>query len=93
LKRAERVTALARGAVQGVGFRYFVLTRARSRGLTGYVRNEADGSVSVVAEGAKEDLEDLVAELRAGPGRGLVTDLSVDWREATGEFRDFDVRF
>lgn len=93
MRRAERMVALVRGAVQGVGFRYFVMTNARSRGLTGYVRNEADGGVSVVAEGTREDLEDLAAELEIGPRRGLVADVAVDWREATGEFRDFDVRF
>lgn len=87
------MAALVRGAVQGVGFRYFVLTNARARGLTGYVRNQADGGVAVVAEGTREDLENLVAELKIGPRRGLVTDVAVDWREATGEFRGFDVRF
>ena len=42
------------GAVQGVGFRYFVLTRARLAGVTGYVRNAGDGSVEVIAEGERQ---------------------------------------
>ena len=56
-----------RGQVQGVGYRYFVLREAEQRGLTGFTRNQADGSVEVVAEGPDEGLRDLLARLREGP--------------------------
>ena len=56
-----------RGSVQGVGYRYFVLREAESRGITGYVRNLADGSVEVVAEGGDGPLREMEERLREGP--------------------------
>lgn len=56
-----------RGRVQGVGYRYFVLREAERRNLTGFARNQTDGSVEVVAEGPEESLRDLEARLREGP--------------------------
>ena len=61
--RRFRVT----GRVQGVGFRAFVIARARELGLDGWVRNEPDGAVAVLAAGAPEALERLAAELAEGP--------------------------
>jgi hypothetical protein len=48
----HRLHAVVHGRVQGVGFRYFVMREARALGLSGWVRNQADGSVEVEAEGA-----------------------------------------
>lgn len=53
------------GRVQGVGFRWFVVERAQALGLTGWVRNRADGAVEGEAQGAKT--AELVEELRRGP--------------------------
>ena len=90
---SERLNALVTGAVQGVGFRWFVLQEARARGLTGYVMNLHDGSVEVVAEGTRDGLEGLLSRLREGPRAGLVREVRVNWSEATGTFGSFDVRF
>lgn len=69
---AERLEAVVTGRVQGVGFRWFVRERARTLGLTGWVRNERDGSVRVVAEGPPAALDALEAALRVGsPGAGV----------------------
>ncbi|HSD29091.1 MAG TPA: acylphosphatase [Vicinamibacteria bacterium] len=73
------------GRVQGVGYRYFVMREAELRGVTGYVRNLADGSVEVVAEGSDETLSDLEGRLRDGPAFSQVD--SVD-REAIGSRGD-----
>jgi acylphosphatase len=61
------------GRVQGVGYRYFVLREAERLGLAGFARNQADGSVEVVAEGGEEVLGQLEARLRAGPSFARVT--------------------
>lgn len=89
----KRLHAIARGRVQGVGFRYFVIQRARAYGLQGYVLNRRDGGVEVVAEGPREKLEKLLDELHEGPRSGVVRDVEVDWQETSGEFDGFDVRF
>lgn len=60
------------GLVQGVGFRWFVRERARRLGLSGWVRNLADGSVEVAASGDEGQLELLKAELRRGPRGAMV---------------------
>ena len=56
-----------RGQVQGVGFRWFVRERARALGLSGWVRNVADGSVEVFAVGPMGELASLRRLLEQGP--------------------------
>ncbi|MBD3348641.1 MAG: acylphosphatase [Candidatus Eisenbacteria bacterium] len=89
----ERLEARIRGAVQGVGFRAFVMREARSLDLTGYVKNEYDGSVEVVAEGHREELERLLSKLHTGPRPASVSDVKASWSEPSREFRDFRVEY
>lgn len=63
---------VARGRVQGVGYRYFALQTARELGVTGFVRNQPDGSVEVLAEGDEATLASFEARLRDGPSFGRV---------------------
>ena len=58
---------VVQGRVQGVGYRYFVLRHAEELGLAGYARNQADGTVEVVAEGADAALRKLEERLSEGP--------------------------
>ncbi|HJU37280.1 MAG TPA: acylphosphatase [Gaiellaceae bacterium] len=55
------------GFVQGVGFRFAVQRAASSRGVAGWVRNRADGTVEAVFEGEAEGVEALVELCRNGP--------------------------
>lgn len=87
-----RLEASARGRVQGVGFRYFVLRRGMELGLTGWVANESDGSVRCVAEGTRSDLEALLKTMERGPAGALVEGVSASWGSATGTLRDFGIR-
>jgi acylphosphatase len=59
-----RLTAHVRGEVQGVGFRWWVRSRALALGLSGRASNLADGRVEVVAEGPRAAVEELLAALR-----------------------------
>ncbi len=88
----ERLEARIRGAVQGVGFRWFVQRNARRLGLTGWTANEADGSVRVVAEGPPADLDQLAAALTDGPSGARVAGVQSTRLPATGEFSSFDIR-
>jgi acylphosphatase len=71
----EAVTVLhvaVRGRVQGVGFRWFVRERARALGLSGWVRNNSDGSVEVFAVGPQNELAKLRKMLEEGPPAATV---------------------
>jgi acylphosphatase len=87
-----RLHANLEGRVQGVGFRYFVLDKAVSLRISGWVRNRYDQSLEVIAEGAREDLESLLAALWKGPRSAFVTRVKAEWQEPTGEFSQFSVR-
>ncbi len=66
-KAVEARRFIVRGRVQGVGFRWFVEREAHILGLTGWVRNNADGSVEVLAQGTHDQLWGLHSRLREGP--------------------------
>jgi acylphosphatase len=70
--------------VQGVGFRVFVKRVAQGLGIAGLVRNQADGSVEVVAEGVKASMRALESELRAGPTAARVETVERTDLESTG---------
>ncbi len=80
---------LIRGAVQGVGYRFFAQRVAAGHQVVGYVRNLADGRVEVVAEGERESVEDLKHDLAAGPDYGLVEGVEELNLEPTGAYRAF----
>jgi DNA ligase D-like protein (predicted 3'-phosphoesterase) len=71
------VRAAVGGAVQGVGFRDAALREARRLGTMGWVRNEADGTVAVHAEGPEPAVEELIAFLREGPPGARVAEVDV----------------
>jgi len=87
----ERLDASVRGRVQGVGFRYFVLREASYLGLDGFVANERDGSVHVVAEGEPTDLDTLLERLRDGPSASMVERVIEHREPARGLGRGFRV--
>jgi len=84
---------MVRGQVQGVGFRYFVVEKAQSLGLRGYVRNEGSGDVEVLSQGPRTALERLLALLRRGPSAAQVSEVTTTWRQPTEHFSGFHVRW
>lgn len=86
-----RLEANVRGRVQGVGFRYFVTSRAMGMGLTGFVANDQDGSLRVVVEGPRADLEDLLETLHEGPASSIVERVDEDWLPYTGHWGTFSI--
>src|ERR1700722_18077424 len=90
--RAARLTAWARGRVQGVGFRWWVRSQALELGLVGFAENLTDGRVKVVAEGPRGACGELLDRL-AGPGTpGQVTALTHRWDEPRGGLTGFAER-
>lgn len=80
-----RVRAIARGRVQMVGYRAFVLRHAGEAGLRGTVRNQPDGTVEVLLQGSRDAVEGMVQRLREGPRGARVDRLDVDELTAEGE--------
>jgi len=66
-KTIEARRFIVRGRVQGVGFRWFVEREAHILGIGGWVRNNHDGSVEVLAQGTRDQLSGLRSRLREGP--------------------------
>jgi acylphosphatase len=85
------IFARIEGLVQGVGFRYNCLYESRRLGLSGWVRNNLDGSVEVWAEGPAAKLDALIAWLRHGPPYARVDRLYYKKRSALGTYRSFSV--
>ena len=74
-KPTEARRFLVRGRVQGVGFRWFVEREAHILGVAGWVRNNHDGSVEVLAQGTRDQLSGLRSRLREGPRAARVDDV------------------
>jgi acylphosphatase len=76
-----------------VMFRDFIQRKARKLGLVGRVKNEDDGTVRVVAEGEKDNLEKLISLCYNGPILSKVDKIDVDWQEPNGEFDEFEIKY
>ncbi len=88
-----RLNATVFGRVQGVSFRYYTRKEAEGLTLTGWVRNERDGSVSVVAEGSEEGLTSLLNFLNRGPVAARVSKVDSYWSRTIGQYKSFDIRW
>src|SRR5437588_4668196 len=74
-RQIEARRFLVRGRVQGVGFRWFVEREAHILGIAGWVRNNPDSSVEVLAMGTRDQLSSLRSRLREGPRAARVDDV------------------
>jgi len=81
------------GRVQGVGFRYAARKRALDLKLTGWVRNEDDGSVSVYGEGPTAVLEEYTRWLESGPPGAFVSEIKKRYLTPQGTYRSFSIDF
>ena len=88
----SRLVASIRGAVQGVGFRWFVQREAEALHLEGWVANRADGTVEVVAEGSSTALDRLAERLREGPPGAAVRAVEARIEPARGLSGAFEIR-
>lgn len=84
-----RLTAWVHGHVQGVGFRWWVRSRALELGLVGSARNLADGRVEVVAEGPRHACAALLDALRSGETPGRVDTVVEQWSPPRGDKAGF----
>lgn len=81
------------GKVQGVFFRALVREKATEFGVTGWTANESDGTVTVVAEGPENQVNELTDWCHGGPSNATVEKVEVQNAAYTGEFSDFSIRY
>lgn len=93
VNRKMQLFVIITGRVQGVGFRNFTQLNAKQLGLNGYAKNLPNGTVEVVAEGNKSQLDALIALLKKGPRYARVDSLEIEERPFTGEYQTFGVRY
>ena len=83
---------LVRGRVQGVGFRWFVEREAFILQVAGWVRNNPDGSVEVLAQGTREQLAGLHSRLREGPRAARVAEVEVSEAQPVAGLASFQIQ-
>ena len=90
-KAVEARRFVVRGRVQGVGFRWFVEREAHMLGIAGWVRNNHDGSVEVLAQGSRDQLSGLHSRLREGPRAARVDNVTVSEGRPVAGFSTFRI--
>jgi acylphosphatase len=90
-KTVEARRFVVHGRVQGVGFRWFVEREAHILGISGWVRNNADGSLEVLAQGTSDQLSGLHARLRQGPRAARVDDVEVSEARPSANISSFRI--
>lgn len=89
----SKARIIVTGVVQGVGYRYYAITRARRYGLTGYAKNLPNGTVEVVAEGEAGLIRDYIGDLQVGPPSARVAGVEVTWHDCTGGYSSFGLEY
>jgi acylphosphatase len=82
---------IVRGRVQGVGYRWFVDHEARELGLAGWVRNNFDGTVEVLAMGSEQQQAALRGKLRQGPRAARVDEVQESPAEPVAGLKTFRI--
>jgi len=90
----SRVKIVCRGIVQGIGYRPFVYGKAKDLHLHGFVRNQGDAGVLIIAEGSKHLLLKFIESLKKDkPYLAKYEDFQIIWENGTNEFDDFNILF
>lgn len=89
----KQVSIKVYGLVQGVFFRSGVKEQADLLNLTGYVKNNWDGTLEILGCGEKEDLEKLIKWAKRGPSTAHVDKVETKWQKATSNCLGFEVRY
>jgi acylphosphatase len=82
---------LVTGKVQGVWYRDFVFKNAIALNLSGWVRNNSDGTVSAAVEGEEEIINQLIDKIKIGSPLSKVEDVKVNWQPFENKFNSFKI--
>ncbi len=87
----SEIYCVVKGRVQGVGYRDFVERYTKEQGLSGWAKNNRDGSVEVVIQGTPDELKSCIEVLNQGSLLAKVESLSVEWRTPEKQLEDFKI--
>ena len=88
----ERTKIKVTGDVQGVSYRFWMKMRAEELGLLGWIKNEADGTVTVEVEGQRETIEKYLKLAEQGSPLAEVDKIETEMSDYTGQFKKFEIR-
>ena len=88
----KQVCVYYSGQMQGIGFRFTAERLAEELGVLGWVSNLSDGRVELVAEANEDALKNFLAQLN-NIFKRYIQDVNINWKSATGEFKDFGIKF
>lgn len=81
------------GRVQMVMYRDSARRKAKKLDLVGWVMNQPDGTVELIAEGKEENLKQFIDWCYNGPILAKVNKIDINWQEATGQFKKFNIKY
>ena len=81
------------GRVQLVMYRDSARRQAKKLDLVGWVMNKSDGTVELIAEGKEESLKQFIDWCYNGPILAKVNKIDINWQEATGQFKKFNIKY
>lgn len=84
---------LITGRVQGVGYRFFVTTKAENYAIFGFVKNLETGALEIEVEGEKQVVMDFLNEIRKGPRHAEVGDFQIEWKPFKMTYDRFFVKY
>jgi acylphosphatase len=80
---------IVRGRVQGVGYRWFVKKQADLIGIKGYVKNQANGNVLIIAQGEEAGVDLFISIIQKGSDFSIITSTEVNLITSAKEYQDF----
>jgi len=82
---------MIKGRVQGVGFRYAMCDEAIRKKVTGWVKNNSDGSVEAAVQGSEAAAHFMIEWVKQGPLGARIEEVQVS--DGVGNFSDFEIRY
>ncbi|MBW2966619.1 acylphosphatase [Candidatus Woesearchaeota archaeon] len=89
----KRIHIIISGRVQGVFFRAGTKRQAKILNITGWVKNNPDRTVEIIAEGEETNLKQLISWCSKGPLIARVDDIKIEWQKYKKEFEYFSIRY
>jgi acylphosphatase len=89
----KQLEAVVHGRVQGVSFRYYTRQEAQRLRVMGWVANQRDGTVRVIAQGSDSTISQFIDFLHRGPSMAHVDKVETKWVEVTKKFTRFSIRW